>query len=78
MARVYTPYIVVDASGPDSVVGEQAALVRMVQAGCILTDWVAVAAELMHDWKGPADEDVQQLFADHSPATGYLGNMGSK
>lgn len=55
-------YCVLDASGAWSKRAEDACILRMNNAGCIMTTWVSVAAELLHDHLGPYKEPVQSVF----------------
>lgn len=57
----YEVYAVMDASGTSSLLVEQAAMLRMLQAGVILTTWQAIATELQSDWA--RKETAQGLYA---------------
>lgn len=67
VAAGYAVYVVVDACGCFTPMIEQAALLRLTQAGVIPATWGAVAAELQRDiWtegNGPA---VMQTYVEHS------------
>ncbi|MDX2104182.1 MAG: isochorismatase family protein [Alphaproteobacteria bacterium] len=58
-------YCVLDASGAWSKRAEDACILRMNNAGCIMTTWVSVAAELLHDHLGPYKEPIQSVFNEH-------------
>lgn len=59
----YDVYGVVDASGTWNKLIEDAAIHRMAQAGVVLTNWVAVAAELQRDWALPTGMKLGGVFA---------------
>lgn len=58
-------YCVLDASGAWSKRAEDACVLRMSHAGCTMTTWVSVAAELLHDHEGPHKEPIQSVFNEH-------------
>ncbi len=58
-------YAVLDASGAWSKRAEDACVLRMNNAGVIMTTWVSVAAELLHDHLGPYKKPVQSVFDAH-------------
>ncbi len=62
----YQVHVVVDASGTDDKLVEQAAMMRLTQAGAVMTSWVSLASELMGDWNTPAGPLVGKLYQDHS------------
>src|SRR5215218_7897490 len=47
----YEVFVVVDASGTFNKSVRDAALMRMQQAGAVMTTWFAVACELQRDWR---------------------------
>jgi nicotinamidase-related amidase len=62
----YEPYVVVDVSGSDTVLNEQAAMHRMTQAGAVLVNWASIASEIMKDWQtreGPGVGILYQQFS---------------
>jgi len=67
----YEVYAVTDASGGVSAEAHDMAVRRMVQAGVVPTNWMAVVGELQRDW---AREDtagaVGELLAAHGGGTG--------
>jgi len=63
----YKVFVVTDASGTFNKSVADAALMRMAQAGAIMTSWFAVACELQRDWRKGA-EALATLFANHLPA----------
>jgi len=58
---------VTDASGTFNKSVRDAALMRMSQAGAIMTSWFAVACELQRDWRNNM-EGLATLLAKHLPA----------
>ncbi len=51
LSEGYSVYVVVDASGTMNTAVRDAALIRMANAGAILTNWFSLAAELQRDWR---------------------------
>lgn len=51
LAAGYDVYVCADASGTTSKAVRDAALMRMVHAGAIITNWFAIASELHRDWR---------------------------
>lgn len=62
----YEVYVVVDASGTKSQLVETAAMLRLTQAGAVMTNWVLIASELLDDWNNPQAEAVGELYQKHS------------
>ncbi|GAB4536997.1 MAG: isochorismate family cysteine hydrolase YcaC [Pleurocapsa sp.] len=62
----YEVYIVIDASGTDSKLVEDAAIARMIQAGAVITNWGCIASELMGDWQSSEGEKIGALYQEHS------------
>src|SRR5262245_16938525 len=63
----YQVFVVADASGTFSKQVANAALIRMAQAGAVITNWFAVACELQRDWRN-SGENLANLLAKHLPA----------
>ena len=63
----YQVFVVADASGTFSKQVADAALIRMAQAGAVITNWFAVACELQRDWRKNG-EGLADLLANHLPA----------
>jgi nicotinamidase-related amidase len=63
----YQVFVVADASGTFSKQVADAALMRMAQAGAVITNWFAVACELQRDWRKNG-EGLANLLAKHLPA----------
>ena len=71
----YQVFVVVDASGTFNKSVRDAALMRMQQAGAVMTNWFAVACELQRDWRNDM-EGLAALLGNRLPAyknliTGY-------
>lgn len=74
----YQVFVVTDASGTFNKSVRDAALMRMVHAGAVMTNWFAVACELQRDWRNNM-EGLATLLANHLPAyknliTSYQAN----
>lgn len=65
-------YCVLDASGAWSKRAEEACILRMNNAGCVMTTWVSVGAELLNDHLGPWKKPIQGVFNEH--LFGYEAN----
>lgn len=64
----YEVHVVVDASGTMSSDVQTAAIMRMSAAGAEITNWFAVACELLQDWRQPTGPGSAELFVDHLPS----------
>lgn len=60
-------FVVADASGTFNTSVRDAALMRMAQAGAVITSWFAVACELQRDWRRDM-EGLATLLGHHLPA----------
>jgi nicotinamidase-related amidase len=58
----YEVYAVLDCSAAWSKRAEDACVLRMNNAGVLMTSWVSVAAELLHDHLGPYKQPIQGVF----------------
>jgi nicotinamidase-related amidase len=63
----YQVFVVTDASGTFNKSVRDAALMRMAQAGAVMTNWFAVACELQRDWRNDM-EGLAALLGSHLPA----------
>ena len=72
IAEGYEVYAVLDASGTWNKLVEDAATMRMVQAGAIPMIWCGVGAELMRDWRSAHGQEHGKLMGDHLPFAGNL------
>jgi nicotinamidase-related amidase len=64
----YDVYVVVDASGSMNSDTQEAALLRMSEAGATIGTWFALACELLSDWRNPTGAGTAQLFVEHMPS----------
>ncbi|MEM8952878.1 MAG: isochorismatase family protein [Verrucomicrobiota bacterium] len=71
----YDVYVVVDASGTTNPLVQQAALMRMTDAGAEMGNWFAFACEMLSDWRNAEGAGSATLFAEHMP--GYAEAMAS-
>jgi nicotinamidase-related amidase len=70
----YEVYAVLDAGGSVFPISDNAAQLRMMQAGVILTTTAAVLGELAKDWATPHGRQIRQLLAENlTAATGGFG-----
>lgn len=67
LANGYEVYVVVDASGTTDSLTELAAMLRLTQAGAVMTSWVSLASELLDDWETAEGPEVGRLYAELSP-----------
>src|SRR4051812_13376650 len=67
-------FVVADASGTFNKQVADAALMRMANAGAVMTSWFAVACELQRDWRKDM-EGLAALLAGHLP--GYKNLISS-
>jgi nicotinamidase-related amidase len=67
IAEGFEVFVVTDASGTFNKSVRDAALMRVMQAGGIMTSWFAVACELQRDWRRDA-EGLATLLGNHLPA----------
>ncbi len=74
VAAGYDVYCVYDASGCWDLISELTASMRMVQAGCIVLNWAAVAADLQSDWRRPTAAGTLATFGQHLPFYSMLSN----
>ena len=71
----YDVHVVVDASGTMSEQVQDAAIMRMAEAGATITNWFAVSCELLADWRNEAGPGSATLFSDRLP--GYAEAIAS-
>lgn len=65
VAAGYKVYAVVDASGNWSKMGTDLTIARIMQAGVIPIDTLAVISELQETWNRPDAMEFANLYADH-------------
>lgn len=74
----YEVYLVVDASAATTKETHDAAVMRLVQAGAIPVNWLAVAAELLRGWVDqPLAPAIGEIIYKHLPAWGHLGLLNA-
>lgn len=75
----YEVRVVTDISGSDSVSAEQAALMRLRDAGAVTTSWITVGAELLDSWDTPEGAAVTQIYGTHlnGPSTSVAGSTSN-
>lgn len=66
LAAGYVPHVVVDASGTESSLVEQAAMNRLSQAGAVMTNWVQLGSELLTSWESPEGPELGKLYSTYS------------
>lgn len=70
----YEVYVVVDASGSMNPDVQNAALMRMSNAGATIGTWFAISCELLYDWRNPTGQGSAQLFVEHFPRYAEIFN----
>ncbi|MBW4475064.1 MAG: isochorismatase family protein [Stenomitos rutilans HA7619-LM2] len=73
----YDVYAVIDASGTWSSAADFAAMLRLTQAGAIVTNWIAIAAELKHDEDRESTPAMNQTFGEHMNLYSFLGDIAA-
>lgn len=73
----YDVYAVIDASGTWSPQAEMATVLRLTQAGAIMTNWVAVAAELKHDEERSTTPAMNKVYGEHMGLYNFLGDIAT-
>ena len=73
----YDVYAVIDASGTWSTQAELATVMRLTQAGVIMTNWIAVAAELKYDEDRNTSVGMNQAFGEHMGLYDFLGDIAA-
>ncbi len=67
----YEVYIVTDASGGVSIEAHDMGVRRMVQAGAVPMNWIAVMSELQRDWARESTlRGVAEIIVQHGGGTG--------
>jgi Isochorismatase family len=65
----YNVYVVVDASGTNSPLAEDAAILRLVSAGAVTVSWLNALTELGGDFAGPYGKGMMEIIQAHWPAS---------
>jgi hypothetical protein len=61
----YDVHVVVDVSATNNKLSEEAALLRLSQAGAVLTSWISTSTELLKDWNSPEGQQLMPVMAAH-------------
>lgn len=65
----YNVYVVVDASGSNSKLAEDAAIQRLIMAGAVPVGWLNALTDLGKDFAGPHGKGMMQIIQAHWPAS---------
>lgn len=65
----YNVFVVVDVSGTNNPLAEQVAMMRMRDAGAVMTTWLATATELAVDFASSYGDGLKQIIGIHWPAS---------
>lgn len=65
----YNVYVVTDVSGTNSPLAEQTAIMRLRDAGAVMTTWLATATELGVDFASPYGDGLKAIISQHWPAS---------
>lgn len=65
IAAGYQVYAIVDVSGALNARIEQAAWMRMMQTGVILTSWTAFTGEIQHNYTEPPGSELLSVIGSH-------------
>lgn len=74
LAAGYEVYAVIDASGAWSDLVEQGVMLRLTQAGAIITNTAAIVADLLNDWRKPQAAGTLDIFYNAIPYYSFLVN----
>lgn len=78
LAAGYDVYVVADASGTTSTAVRDIALMRMVHAGAVMTNWFAVSSELHRDWRHNGQALAQFLAQYFVPYANLMSSYNTK
>jgi hypothetical protein len=70
-------YAVIDASSTWSSTAKLASMLHLMQAGAIVTNWIAIAAELKHDEDRETTPAMNKTFGEHMDLYGFLGDIAA-
>lgn len=65
----YKVFVVTDVSGTNSDLAERTAIMRMRDAGAVMTGWLAIATELAVDFASPYGDGLKAIIGTHWPAS---------
>jgi hypothetical protein len=73
----YNVYVVVDVSGTNSKIAEDAAIDRLVSAGAVPVSWLNMLTDLGADFNGPYGQGMMGIIQAHWPAStiGQVNDM---
>lgn len=77
VAAGYDVYGVIDASGTWSPTAELTSIMRMTQAGVIMTNWIAVAAELKQDEEQKTSPAMNEVFGERMGLYDFLTDIAT-
>ena len=62
-------FVVVDASGTNSKLADDAATMRLMRAGAVPVGWLNALTELGRDFAGPHGRGMMEIIQKHWPAS---------
>lgn len=65
----YNVFVVTDVSGTNSELAERTAIMRMRDAGAVMTGWLAIATELAVDFASQYGDGLKEIIGTHWPAS---------
>jgi len=65
----YRVFVVIDASGTNSKIAEDLAVMRLIAAGAVPVGWLTALTELGRDFAGPVGKGMMQIIQAHWPAS---------
>lgn len=65
----YNVFVVTDVSGTNSPLAEQTAIMRMRDAGAVMTGWLGIATELGVDFASQYGDGLKEIIGMHWPAS---------
>jgi nicotinamidase-related amidase len=70
----YNVFVVTDVSGTNSELAERTAIMRMRDAGAVMTGWLGIATELGVDFASQYGDGLKEIIGTHWPAstTGHV------
>jgi len=68
----YDVIVAIDASGTFNQTVQQAAVLRMSQAGATIMNWFSIVCELQGDWKKSTAPEMVKLFTEHLITYGMI------
>lgn len=72
----YNVFVLVDVSSTNNKLAEDAALQRLLQAGAVLTTWIAMSTELVKDWNSPDGRKLTDMVIMPHMAASTVGEPG--